>query len=429
MRGNGKPFSIISIVIIILFVFVAIYGLGPIDPIKDSIKLGLDIEGGVVIVYEAQTDAKGDDLSRIMNQTKNVLSKRIDSLGLTEPNIAVQGNNRIRIELPGVKDVQEAVGVIGQTAQLEFVRVYEDSVAYTGMTRDEFEGVLILTGENVKDSKLASDEYGNPAVSLKFDSDGAGYFRDATVEIVNYKLKQGQIAILLDDKVISAPYTHIIIPSGEAIITGSFSLEYATTLASLIRGGALPVNLVEIQTSLIGPTLGKDALKYSIYAAGIGILLVMLFMIGFYKLPGAIASISLIFYSTIVLFILVGLNATLTLYGMAGLVLSVGMAVDANVIIFERIKEELYNAKSIRASIDAAFKRAMRTILDANITTLIAAFVLYYFGQGPIQGFAITLIIGILTSMFTAIVITKLLLKNVSLMKIFNSRKLYGVKG
>jgi len=429
MRGNGKPFSIISVIIIILFVFVAIYGLGPIDSIKDSIKLGLDIEGGVVIVYEAQTDATGAELSNIMNQTKNVLSKRIDSLGLTEPNIAVQGDNRIWIELPGVKDVQDAVEVIGQTAQLEFVRVYEDSIAYTGMTREEFEGVLILTGKNVNDSKLSSDEYGNPAVSLKFDSDGAGYFRDATAEIVNYGSGEGQIAILLDDKVISAPYTHIIIPSGEAIITGSFSFEYATTLASLIRGGALPVNLVEIKTSLIGPTLGKEALKYSVYAAGIGILLVMLFMIGIYKLPGVIASISLVFYSTIVLFVLVGLNATLTLYGMAGLVLSIGMAVDANVIIFERIKEELNNGKSIRASIDAAFKRAMRTILDANITTLIAAFVLYYFGQGPIQGFAITLIIGILTSMFTAIVITKLLLKNVSLMKIFNSRKLYGVKG
>ena len=429
MVKNGKLFSLIAIVIIAIMAYTALYGLGPIKSVKESIKLGLDIEGGVVVVYEAQTDATGDDLSRIMSQTKSVLGKRVDQLGLTEPNISIQGEDRIRIELPGVKEVQEAVELIGQTAQLKFVRVDEDSLAITGMTIDDFTGELVLTGEMVKDAGIGSDQYGNPAVTLEFDSDGTVLFRDATLLITQYSTGTGQIAILLDDIVISAPYVDEIIPSGEAIISGSFGLDYASDLSTLIRGGALPVNLEEIQTSLIGPTLGRDALEYSVYAAGIGLLLVALFMIGYYRLPGVIATLSLILYGSIVMFIFTGLNATLTLPGMAGLVLSIGMAVDANVIIYERIKEELGVGKSVRASIDAGFKRALRTIMDSNITTLIAAVVLYYFGEGPIQGFAITLMIGILTSMFTAIIITRLLLKNVALMKAFNKKSLYGIRG
>ncbi len=429
MGKNGKLFSIVALVIISILAFTAAFGLGPIKSVAESIKLGLDIEGGVVVVYEAQTDATGDDLSTIMSQTKGVLSKRIDQLGLTEPNIFVQGDNRIRIELPGVKDVQEAVALIGQTAQLEFVRVDEDSFALPDMHRDEFSGELILTGENVKDAGISSDQYGNPAVSLEFDNDGTTLFRDATLAVVNYEVGKGQIAILLDNIVISAPFTEEVIPSGQAIISGSFGLEYAKNLSTLIRGGALPVNLEEIQTSLIGPTLGKDALQYSVYAAGIGLLLVVLFMIFYYRLPGIVAAVSLILYGSIVMFIFTGLNATLTLPGMAGLVLSIGMAVDANVIIYERIKEELRNGKTIRASIDAAFKRALRTIMDANITTLIAAVVLFYFGEGPIQGFAVTLMIGIGTSMFTAIIVTRLLLKNVALIKAFNKKSLFGIKG
>ena len=429
MMRNGKLFSIIALIIILILAFVAIYGLGPIKSIRDSMKLGLDIEGGVVVVYEAQTDVSLAALAKIMAQTKGVLSKRVDQLGLTEPNIAIQGENRIRIELPGVEEVQEALDVIGQTAQLKFVRVYEDSKAYPDMTINDFDGELILTGKNVKDAGISSDKYGNPAVSLKLDSTGAELFKNATISVTNYTGKRGQIAIMLDDAVISAPYTSEIIPGGEAIITGSFDFDYAKNLSTLIRGGALPVELKEVQTSLIGPTLGKDALKYSVYAAGLGLLLVMLFMIGFYRLPGVIAGIVLILYSSIVLFLMIGLHATLTLPGMAGLVLSIGMAVDANVIIFERIKEELKVGKTVRASIDAGFKRALRTIMDSNITTLIAAIVLFYFGEGPIQGFAITLMIGIGTSMFTAIVVTRLLLKNIVLIKTFNNKILFGVKG
>lgn len=429
MVRNGKLFSMIALIVIAIMAFTALYGLGPIKSVKENIKLGLDIEGGVVVVYEAQTDATGDDLTRIMSQTKSVLSKRVDQLGLTEPNISIQGEDRIRIELPGVKEVQEAVELIGQTAQLKFVLVSEESMALTGMRIEDFAGELVLTGEMVKDSGIGSDQYGNPAVTLEFNNDGTLLFRNATLAATQYEAGSGQVAILLDDIVISAPYVDEIIPSGEAIISGSFGMDYASNLSTLIRGGALPVNLTEVQTSLIGPTLGQDALQYSVYAAGIGLLLVILFMISYYRLPGVIATLSLILYGSIVMFIFTGLKATLTLPGMAGLVLSIGMAVDANVIIYERIKEELRVGKSIRASIDAGFKRALRTIMDSNVTTLIAAVVLYYFGEGPIQGFAITLMIGILTSMFTAIIITRLLLKNVALMKAFNKKSFYGIRG
>jgi protein-export membrane protein SecD len=429
MVKNGKLFSILALVVIALMAYTATFGLGPIKSIQDGIKLGLDIEGGVVVVYEAQTDATGEDLAKLMSQTKTVLGNRVDQLGLTEPNISVQDDDRIRIELPGVKEIQEAVALIGKTAQLKFIKVDQDSIAYSGMTIDDFTGELVLMGDMVEDAGISSDEYGNAAVSLELDGDGTVLFREATLEIVQSEVGTGQIAILLDDIVISAPSVKDVIPNGQAIITGSFGIDYASNLSTLIRGGALPVNLDEVQTSLIGPTLGIDALRYSVYAAGIGLMLVLIFMISFYKLPGVVAALSLILYGSIVMFIFTGLKATLTLPGMAGLVLSIGMAVDANVIIYERIKEELRVGKSVRASIDAGFKRALRTILDSNITTLIAAVVLYYFGEGPIQGFAITLMIGIGTSMFTAIVITRLLLKNIALMKAFNKKSLFGVKG
>jgi protein-export membrane protein SecD len=415
--------------VMVAMLFVALYGLGPIRPVKEAMKLGLDIEGGVVVVYEAQTDATGDELAQIMSRTKEVLARRVDQLGLTEPNISIQGTDRIRIELPGVSNVQEAAETIGKTAQLKFVRVAEDSYAITGMTIDEFDGELILSGDMVEDANTTSDEYGNPAVFLEFDTEGTRKFREATETVVKYGAGEGQIAILLDDAVISAPYTSTIIPNGEAIITGSFNFDYAVTLASLIRGGALPIDLVEVQTNLIGPTLGIDALQYSVYAGGIGFLLVVVFMIGFYRLPGVVASLSLVLYALILLFLLTGLKATLTLPGMAGIVLSIGMAVDANVIIYERIKEELAVGKTVRASIDAGFRQGLRTIVDSNITTFIAALVLYYFGEGPIQGFAITLMLGILTSMFTAVVFTRLLLKNLALIKAFNHKKYFGVRG
>ena len=427
-RKNNELIFFLIIAAIAFTAFVSVYGLNMgsyvVKPVSESIKLGLDIEGGVVVVYEADTDETGTDLLKIMNQVKSVMSNRIDEFGLTEPNITIQGEDRIRIELPGVDDTQEALEIIGKTAQLEFLRVVYNSdsgkspFASTGMMKDEFDYEEVITGNDVKDSFLSKDQYGKPAVGIELNDSGTKAFFEATK-------KGGQIAILLDGKVISAPNASVAIPDGKAIITGSFTNDEASQLASLIRAGALPVQMNEIQTSVIGPTLGLDAMKKSVSAAKVGLLLIVLFLIGYYKLPGLFASISLVFYASIVMLLMVAFGATLTLPGIAGMVLSVGMAVDANVIIFERLKEELRNGKTVRSSINFAFHRAMKTILDANITTLIAGIVLFNFGQGPIKGFAVTLMIGILVSMFTAIVVTKAIMINGLAFKGFGKKGLY----
>lgn len=429
-RRNNKLVFILMIAIIALTAFIALNGLNlgaySIESVADSMKLGLDIKGGVVVVYEAQTDETGTDLLRTMNQAKSVMSNRIDEFGLTEPNITIQGEDRIRIELPGVKDTQEALELIGQTAQLEFLRVIQTDdiekvvTVMPGMSKEDFEYEPVITGNDVKDSGVTQDEYGKPAVALELNDSGTEAFYEATKA-------GGQIAILLDDRVISAPYANPNnpIPDGQAIISGSFTIERASELSTLIRGGALPVEMKEIQTSVIGPTLGLDAMNKSISAAKIGLLLIVLFLVGYYKLPGLIASISLVFYASLILIVMTAFEATLTLPGIAGLVLSLGMAVDANVIIFERLKEELRNGKTVRSSLNFAFQRAMRTILDANITTLIAGVVLFNFGQGPIKGFAVTLMIGILVSMLTAIIITKAMLINGLALDVFHKKSLY----
>jgi len=396
-------------------------------PIDESMKLGLDIKGGVVVVYEAETDETGTELVKIMEQAKQVIGKRVNELGLTEPVITIQGEKRIRIELPGVENAEEAISIIGETAQLEFALVTGDIPAYDGMPKSMLETQTVLSGEDIKDAYVSKDEYNNPVVALKFSSGGATKFTDATIQATSTPAGKAQIAIFLDDVTISAPYVSSVISKDEAVIEGNFDLDRASTLATLIRGGALPVPLTEIQTSVIGPTLGLDSLKSSINAAQIGLLLVVLFMLLYYRIPGLVASIALAFYATIILYTMVGMNATLTLPGVAGIVLSLGMAVDANVIIFERLKEEMKVGKSLRASIDSGFHRAMRTIVDSNVTTFIAAVVLFIFGEGPIKGFAITLMIGIIASMFTAVVLTKTLLK-LSL-GFTDRKKLYGSRG
>ncbi len=433
MKRNSFAVFLILTAVIVGCVALAFSGLSigsmRIDSVEESIKLGLDIEGGVVVVYEAQTEATGNDLAKIMDQSISVISKRVNELGLTEPIITRQGEKRIRIELPGVKNIQDAVDSIGKTAQLQFVLVNADSQATSGMTRDMFEGKDLFSGQAVKDASYGySDKYGH-TVMLKMNDEGKELFREATLEASQMSAYGGQIAILLDDEVISAPFAKEQIPNGEAVINGSFTQEGAASLAALIRGGALPVELKEIQSSLIGPTLGKNALDSALNAAKIGFVLVILFMVIYYRVPGIVASMALVLYACLLLFTMIGFGATLTLPGVAGIVLSVGMAVDANVIIFERIKEELANGKTLRASIDSGFSRALRTILDANITTFIAAIVLFYFGEGPIKGFAVTLMIGIVISMVTAVIVTKSMLRSSIALNAFNNKKLFGARG
>jgi preprotein translocase subunit SecD len=389
-------------------------------PVKDVIKYGLDLRGGVYVVLEAKAEDGKEVTDEMMTRAIATIRKRVDALGVSEPVIAKQGKNRIRVELPDITDSQKAIEIIGKTAQLKFLGP---------------DGQVILTGDNVKNAEAVYQQtqsgYKEPVVTLELDSEGAKSFSKVTGDIMKIPDMPGHqpersIAILLDESIISAPEVQAHITDGKAVINGMASLEDAANLATLIKAGALPVDMEAVEIRAVGPTLGANSLEKSIKAGLIGILLVMLFMLGYYRIPGLVADLALSVYIMIVLLVLVSIKATLTLPGIAGLILSIGMAVDANVIIFERLKEELRNGKSLRAAIDAGFSRAFRTILDSNVTTLIAAAVLFYFGTGPIKGFAVTLSIGILSSMFTAVVVTKLLLKLVVGMNITRNTKLYG---
>ncbi len=413
-----KRFMVIVLILIIIGGWtVSISGLSiggnTIEPINKQMKLGLDLKGGVYVVLEADTDASGEELRQLMEQTQQVIARRVNAMGLSEPNVIIEGQKRVRVELPGVKNASEAIEAIGRTAQLEFVDHNEK---------------VILTGKDIKNAGVSYDEYNQPVVSLEMTGAGGDAFYEATKIAAASTGDANIIKIVLDGEVISAPGVRNEIPNGRAQISGTFTVEEAATLAALIRGGALPVTLNEVQTSSIGATLGVDSLNKSVFAGIIGISLILIFMVAYYRLPGISAGIALLLYILIVIWVMIGFNSVLTLPGAAGIILSIGMAVDANVIIFERIKEEIRNGKTIRVSVNSGFKRALRTIMDANATTFIAGIVLYQFGTGPVKGFAVTLMIGILTSFLTAVLITRLMLSVLSDIKGFNKPVYYGVK-
>lgn len=398
-----KALAVVLTIVIIFGWYVTLAGIGSFAPIKDQMKLGLDLKGGVYVVMEAQTNATGDDLKQLMSQTQAVIEKRVNQLGLSEPVVTIEGQNRIRVELPGAENATDAINAIGKTAQLQFVMS---------------DGTVVLDGSQVKDAGIQQDqENGGYAIGLKFNSKGAEAFKQATTDIMSGKISSTQdgipdaaIMIILDGQVISSPVVHDIIPNGEAIITGGpggFGEDEATNLSALIRGGALPVELKEVQTSIVGPTLGLDALKMSLLAGVIGIGFILVLMLVMYRVMGIAADIALLLYILIVFWIIVGMHGVLTLPGIAGLILSIGMAVDANVIIFSRVREEIMNGKTVRVSVTSGFKRAMSTIIDSQITTIIAGIVLYQLGSGPVKGFAMTLMIGIIASVFTAVVVTQ----------------------
>ncbi|ADI01532.1 protein translocase subunit SecD [Syntrophothermus lipocalidus] len=376
------------------------------QPIIHNLNLGLDLRGGVHVVMEAKERPGQKITDDTLKKTVGVLRNRVDRLGVKEPVIQTQGDRRVIIELAGVKDPNEAIRVIGKTAELQFI--------------DE-NGKVWVTGRNLKDAKAGIDQEGQPKVDLTFDKEGAELFRKATKENLGKR-----IAIVLDKEIISQPVVRNEIPSGQAEISGGFeSAKDAENLAVLLRSGALPVTLEMAQKWTVGPTLGSDSLAKSIKAGIIGLLAILIFMIGYYRLPGFLADISLVVYSMLVLGVMALGKFTLTLPGIAGFLLSIGMAVDANIIIYERLKDELRAGKTLLAAVDAGFKRAFWTIFDSNLTTLIAAVILMYFGIGPIKGFAVTLAIGIVTSMFTAVVFTRWLLKWAA--ESFRNPKYYGV--
>ncbi len=408
---------VLILAVLSLGIVVSINGLSignyDILPMKEVIKLGLDLRGGVYVVLEAE-DSKDDPVNdEKISRAIATIRQRVDAFGVAEANVSKQGDKRIRVSIPDIQDQEQALELIGKTAQLEFIGPDEK---------------VILTGAQVVDSKAVyqKDKMGveQPVVTLVFDSKGTKAFAEATKKFVNQK-----ISIVLDGDVISDPNVLDEITEGEAIITGQGSLDEAGNLSTLIRAGALPVTLDAIEIRTVGPTLGQDSLSKSLIAGLIGIILVFLFMTIYYRLPGLISSIALMFYVLIFFAIIISINTTLTLPGIAGLILSIGMAVDANVIIFERIKEEIKLGKTLRTSIDSGFSRALTSILDSNITTIIAGVVLFFFGSGPIKGFSVTLMIGIGVSMFTAIIITRYLLRLVIRIDLFSNIKLYGAGG
>ena len=418
-----KALAVLLSVVIIFGWYVTLKGIGPFAPIKDQIKLGLDLSGGVHVVMEAQTDLTGAELRKLMSQTQAVIERRVNQLGLSEPIVTIEGENRIRVELPGAEDVEDAINTIGKTAQLQFVTA---------------DGNVVLDGSQVKDAGIQQDvENGGFAIGLKFNDEGAAAFKQATIDIINGNIRSttdgipsNVIMIILDGQVISSPLVHEVIPNGEAIITagrGGFSEEEATNLSALIRGGALPVELVEVQTSVVGPTLGLGALKMSLIAGVIGVVLIFVVMLLMYRGMGIAANIALLLYILIVFWVIVAMKGVLTLPGIAGIILSIGMAVDANVIIFARIREEIMNGKSIRVSVASGFKRALSTIIDSQLTTIIAGVVLYQLGSGPVRGFAMTLMIGVIASVFTAVVVTQIYLDIIAESRLATNRN-FAVK-
>lgn len=398
--NTKKSFSLLVFVALLALVVYVLakgvpIGVYDVGNLGDHVKYGLDLTGGVNVVLQAEGTDENGITEEKMESTVAAIKKRVDTMGVSEATVTKLGEDRIRVSIPSVTDQQQALDMIGKTAQLEFVGP---------------DGEVILTGENVVESNAVSQQTSSgleqPVVTLKFDEEGTKLFAEAT-----QKFQNQQISIELDDEVISSPNVNAVISNGEAVIEGMGDADEANNLAELIRGGALPLKLETLSVNTIGPTLGQDSLQKSIMAGGIGILAVIIFMLLVYRGFGIIADLALMLYIIIDLVLMVLLNVTLTLPGIAGLILSVGMAVDANVIIFERIKDESRSGKSMNAAIDSGFKRAMSTIIDSNVTTLIAGFVLYFMGDGTVQGFAVTLVMGIFISMLTAIFVTRHLIK------------------
>lgn len=416
-KRNSVLTIIVFILVLALGTFTVVQGLGKNHIGKaENIILGLDLAGGVSITYQIKEDNPSEQDVR---DTVQRLQQRADVYS-TDSNVYKEGSNRINIEIPGVSDANKILEELGKPGALEFLDEDNYSKYASGQ---EYE--TVLTGSDVKNASAAIDNSGTVqeyVVQLAFTDEGTKKFADATTANVGKR-----IYIIYDGEIASAPTVQTAITGGSAVINGMADDEEAEQLAQTIRIGALPLTLEELRSNEVGATLGKDALSTTLKAGAIGMGVIAVIMIGLYLLPGFISVLALIAYVVLMLLCLNGFNASLTLPGLAGIVLSVGMAVDANVIIFTRIKEELGAGASVKSAIDAGFNKALSAILDGNITTLIAAVVLYLMGVGSIKGFALTLGIGIALSMFTALFVTKHLLKAAFTLGL-QSPKLYGAK-
>jgi len=391
------------------------------SPVESGLKVSIGLTDSWVREIKKQA----------VEQALETIRNRIDQFGVSEPDIRIQGEKRVLVQLPGIKDTQRAKELIGKTAQLEFKLLDEENDLGAALNGDVPSGSEILyqaaeasqaragaesqpylvkkrtllTGAHLTDAQVRIDQqYNEPFVSIEFDRKGARTFERITGENVKKRL-----AIVLDDKVYSAPVIQERIPGGTARITGNFTTQEAHDLAIILRAGALPAPVHIIEERTVGPSLGQDSIQAGLLSMIVGGILVVLFMGIYYKVGGLIADFALLLNILLIAGGLAAFGATLTLPGIAGIILTIGMAVDANVIIFERIREEMRLGKTPAASIAAGFERAGLTVLDANVTTLIAALVLFQFGTGPVKGFAVTLSLGVLASLFTALIISRLI--------------------
>lgn len=374
-----------------------------------NIKLGLDLKGGVYIVYgpeEGVTPSQDE-----MDAAISMLQQRVEYKGYYDAEVSQEGTNKIRVEIPGVEDAAAVVDEIGEAAHLTFRAMNDDGTP----------GEVLVDGTNVANADKAYQN-NEVVVTLTFDEAGRQAFATATQNNIGK-----QIGIYMDDMLISAPTVNQAITDGNAVITGNFDAQSAEDLAAKIRSGSLPFSLKALEYNAVGARLGADSLSTSVKAGSVGVILVLLFMLIVYRVPGLLADIALVGYTAINIIVLSLFGISLTLPGVAGIVLGIGMAVDANVIVFERIKEEIRAGKSVKTAIHNGFDRALSAILDGNITTLIACAVLLWLGTGPIKGFAQTLILSIVVSMFTALLVTRILL-NLCVNIGIKSPKLYGGK-
>ncbi len=440
-KSKGKALAglVILVALMASLLYLAVFGVDSWGTGSASdIKLGLDLAGGVSITYQAVGDEDPSDED--MNDTVYKLQQRVQQYS-TEAQVYREGTDRVNIEIPGVSDANQILEELGRPGSLYFIRQtdedgnanYEYDYTSGGYKLDKeldeliADGDVVLEGTDVADAQggYQSDDMNNQqiVVSLTFTDEGKQKFADATTRAY----ENGEsIAIYYDGEFISVPTVQAAITNGQAVITGEDSIEDARNLASTIRIGGLSVELEELRSNVVGAQLGQDAIDTSLLAGAIGLLLVVLFMIVQYRLPGFAASLALLTYIGLESIILVGFEVTLTLPGIAGILLSIGMAVDANVIVFARIREELRENKSVKTAIDNGYSKALSAIIDGNVTTLIAAFVLYVLGTGTVKGFAQTLAIGILLSMFTALFITKWYMK--AFYTLFaKDKKWYGV--
>ena len=384
--------------------------------------LDITSEGREITIQLSEAEKRATD-GRTMQQSLEIIRRRIDEVGTREPTIQRQGDDRILIQVPGIGSASELKSLIGTTAQLTF-----NAVAPNGRTSDagaqpgprqvilpsmDQEGIYyiveqtpVVSGEELVDAQPSFDQNGQPAVSFRFDTTGARKFGDYTAANIGMPF-----AIVLDNEVISAPVIQSHIPGGSGIITGTFSVEESTQLAVLLRAGALPAEMTFLEERTIGPELGADSIAAGRTAALVGMVCVVVYIIACYGMFGLFANIALAVNIALILAVLSAIGATLTLPGIAGIVLTMGMAVDANVLIFERMREELRAGANPRRAMEEGFDRAFSAIMDSNVTGLLTAVIMFWLGSGAVRGFAVTLGLGILTSMFTAVYVTRLIVE------------------